>query len=371
MKANTKYILFFLGFLVLLTVSVPSLHINKAQDEAIDIYHLGNSQVSWNVSEYINFIGPPIDISNPHHLEVFRIVIDDKDPNYNWSKIAVEKEWCTDSGVKWDPYISEGLYIDAKSDGGGIYIKSTNKHFIFRNCRVNKSGIKGHDAGVLFRWAENGVIKDNIFTSTRIGIWVQFACWNILVSGNYIIGNTSMLPRAFNVDNNCYNVTYSKNVVFNCHSGMYASRTVLKLKILNNYVANFVYKEWEDAPIYLSEVSGAQINYNTLNGVYAKLGVFTEVIGGGNNTIINNTLVSPYAVDIPDIPILSDGPKLHSSDRCGIGLQECYNNLVAHNLVIKRDSDTAIAGYDVLLTVSLVGIVGTILVIKLRIRKLT
>ncbi|HEC39942.1 MAG TPA: hypothetical protein ENI29_17015, partial [bacterium] len=37
-------------------------------------------------SDYITFVGPPIDTSPPHNNTNFRIFIDDADPNYNWSK---------------------------------------------------------------------------------------------------------------------------------------------------------------------------------------------------------------------------------------------------------------------------------------------
>ncbi|MBA7716792.1 hypothetical protein ES703_125870 [subsurface metagenome] len=106
-----------------------------------------------------------------------------------------------------------------------------------------------------------------------------------------------------------------------------------------------------------------------MDGVYTQLGVFVEVDGGGDNIVVNNTSVSAGSVDVPEIPILSNGPKLQAPDRSAINLQDCYSNLVAHNIILERDSDVGIPGYDTLLILSLAGIVFTALVIKISVKK--
>ena len=367
MKAKNKHLSLFLVFLTLLMVSVPSLYSKKSQ-EGVDIFNLGNSQVSWNVSEYVNFTGPPIDTSPPYYLNVFRIFIDDNDPDYNWSKTEAENAWCSGSGIVGDPYIIEGLYINAQGDGGAIFIKNTSKHFVIRNCWVNNSGAKEHDAAVLVRWSENGIIEDNIFTYTEAGVWVQIGCHNISVSENYMISDPSLYARAFQADKDCGVLDVSGNVMVNFYEPMYL-REVTNITLSNNYVANFVFEEWEDAPVSFYNVNNSEVIYNTLDGVYAQLGVFVEVGGGGNNIVVNNTVVSPGTVEIPEIPILSKGLKLQTPDKSGINLQDCYSNLVAHNRILESDSDLGIPGYEPILTLSLAGIVFTALVIKISVKK--
>lgn len=367
MKAKNKNLLLFLVFLTLLMVSVPSLYSKKSQ-EGVDIFNLGNSQVSWNVSEYINFTGPPIDTSPPYYLEVFRIFVDDNDPNYNWSKTEAENEWCSGSGIVGDPYIIEGLYINPQGDGGGIYIKNTSKYFIIRDCWVNNSGTEEHDAAVLVRWSENGIIEDNIFTYTEMGVWVQVGCHNISVSENYMISDPSLYARAFQADNDCSVLDVSDNVIVNFYSGMYF-RDVANITLSNNYVTNFIFEEWEDPPVWFYTVNDSEVIYNTLDGVYAQLGVFVDVLGGGDNIVINNTVVSPGTVEVPEIPILSIGPKPHAPDRSAINLQDCYSNLVAHNRILESESDLGIPGYEPILILSLAGIVFTALVIKTCLKK--
>jgi len=365
MKAKNKSLLLFLVFLTILMISVPSLYTRKSRD-GVDIgFNLENNQVSWNVSEYDEFTGPPIDTSPPNYLEVFRIFIDGNDPNYNWSKTAAENEWCSGSGVAGDPYIIEGLYINAQGDGGGIYIKNSSKHFVVRDCWVNNSGTKEHDAAVLVRWAENGIIEDNIFTYTRVGVWVQFYCSNITVSGNYMISDPALVARAVAVDYYCSDVDITGNVIVNFYSGMYINNHVVNCTISYNYVANFIFEEWEDAPVRFFRVNDSMATYNTLDGVYTQLGVFVEVFGGGGNIVTDNTAVSASSADIPEIPILSDVP-----DRSAVNLQDCYNNLIAHNRILGGESDAGIPGYDTLLTLSLAGIMFTALVIKISVKKL-
>jgi len=371
-KAKNKHLSLFLVFLTLLIVSVPSLYSKKSQ-EGVDIFNLGNSQVSWNVSEYINFTGPPIDTSPPHYLDVFRIFVDDNDPNYNWSKTEAENEWCSGSGIIGDPYIIEGLYINAQGDGGGIYIKNTSKHFVIRDCWVNNSGAKEHDAAVLVRWAENGIIEDNIFTYTIVGVWVQFYSSNISVLRNYMINDPTyhMYSRAVNLDFYCSDIDMSGNIMVNFRNMMYISLNINNLTLRSNYVANFIFEEWNAAPVSFRGVHDSRVIYNILDGVYAKMGVFVSVSGGMNNIVQNNTVVSPDAVDVPFIPILSDSPKLQTLDRSAIDLQDCNNNLIAHNKILSGDSDSDlnIPGYDTLLTLSLAGIVFTALVIKICLKK--
>ena len=237
MKAKNKGLLLFLVFLTILIVSVPSLYTRKNQD-GVDIFNLGNSQVSWNVSEYAEFTGPPIDTTPPYYSEVFRIFIDDTDPDYNWSKTAAENEWCSGSGVARDPYVIEGLYINAQGEGGGIHIQDSDKHFVVRDCWVNNSGIKEHDAGVLVQYSENGIIENNIFTYTKVGVWVQSECHNISVSENYMISDPSIYSRAFQLAYYCSDIDVSGNVIINFYSGMHISLYVTNFTLRDNYVAN-------------------------------------------------------------------------------------------------------------------------------------
>ena len=342
-------------------ISVPSLLLQGSSDETELGFNLENSQVSFNMSDYVNFTGPPIDAAPPHFLEVFMIFIDDSDPNYNWSKTAAENAWCSGSGISSDPYVIEGLFIDGQGVGGGIFIKHSTKHFIIRNCWVNNSGTHSTQAGVLVSWSENGIIQDNIFGYTEKGVYILSDCKNITVIENYMISNPSVSQRAFAIDGNCENIVAVDNIIINFRSPMYLAN-VANLTLRDNYITNFIYKEWEDPPVIFDIVNDSKVTHNILDGVYAQTGVFVEVLGGSNNTVMNNTVVGG-GVDVPDTPVLSQ------TDRSAVNLQNCNNNLVAHNRILSR-SDTAIPGYDTLLLLSLFGVVFTVLIIKISMKKL-
>lgn len=367
MKTKNKNLVLFLVLLTILMISVPSLNTQKSQDE-VDIFNLRASQVSWNVSEYVEFTGPPIDASYPDYLAVFRIYIDDTDPNYNWSKTKAENAWLTGSGTPGDPYIIEDLYIDAQGDGGGIYIKSTDKHFVIRDCWVNNSGSNEYDVGVLVRWSENGIIEDNIFTYTKKGVWIEFYNNNITVSGNYMISDPSLVARAVDCDYYNNDIVIDGNVIVNFYDGMYIYDFSTNVTISDNYVANFIFEEWEDAPVRFDRVNDSSVVYNMLDGVYTQLGVFAEVLGGGNNIVTDNTVVSADSVNIPEIPILSNNPKLQASGKSGVNLQGSYNNLIAHNKIL-GGADLEIPGYDTLLILSLAGIMFTALIVKICLKR--
>lgn len=366
MKSKNKNLMLFLVFFTLLIVSIPSLNTKKSKD-GVDIFNLGSSQVSWNVSEYVNFTGPSIDTDPPLYLLVFRIFIDENNVNYTWSKTAAENSWCTGSGTPGDPYIIEGLFIDGQGDSGGIYIKNSSKHFIIRNCWVNNSGSKEYDAGVLLHWAKNGIIEDNIFSYTEMGVWIEFYCSNITVSGNYMISDPVLAARALQCDYYNNDIVIDGNVIVNFYSGMYF-RDVSNCTLSNSYVANFIFEEWGDPPVWFRQVNNSEVIYNTLDGVYAKTEFLVEIIGGGDNTVTDNK-VGASTVDIPDIPILSADPEQDALNNRGFSLRDCYNNLIAHNRMLGGDSDLGIPGYDALLTLSLAGIVFTVLVIKIWVKK--
>ena len=366
MKNKDKNLVLFLVFLAILMISIPSLNTKKSQED-VDIFNLGTSQVSWNVSEYVNFTGPPIDTAPPTFLEVFRIFIDDDDPSYNWSKTAAENAWCSGSGIAGDPYVIEGLYINAQGVGGGIHIRNTDKHFIVRNCWVNNSGTHHMNAGVLLRTSENGIIQDNIFTYTEKGVYVITYCSNITVSGNYMVSDPSYYGRAFGISNFCNDIFVCDNVIINYYDGMRIANAE-NVTLKNNYVANFIFDEWEDSPVQFDSVNNSEVIYNTLDGAYSQIGDFVYVYGGTNNTVFNNSIVSDGEFDVPEVPILSGSPKLSASDKTAMDLANCNYNLVAHNRILSS-SEAGIPGYDALFILSLFGIVLAALIIKVNIKK--
>ena len=365
MRRKATNLLLFLVFTTILMVSIPSI-IGRDSKGVTNIgFDLESGQVSWNVSDYDEFIGAPINTSSTSNA--FRIYIDDDDPDYNWTKTEEDYAWCTGAGIEGDPYIIENLYIDAQGDGGGIYIRDSVKHFIIRNCWINNSGTHSIDAAVFLEYVENGNITDNIFSYTRVGLQGTYSCFDISVSENYMISNPVLGARAIKLSYNCNNFTIIRNKIFNFYDGMHFAIDIHNLTLRNNYITNTVFEEWEDPPVRFREVNNSKVIYNTLDGVYAQTGVFVQVLGGTGNTFFNNTIVSG-GVDVPEVPILSADPKLSAPDSSALNFEDCNYNLIAHNRILSS-SDTGIPGYDTLLILGLFGIIFTTLAIRINLKK--
>ena len=72
------------------------------------------------------------------------IFIDDSDPNFNWSKTAVENDWCTGLGTWDDPYVIENVFMEASSASQCITIQNSHTYFQIKNCTI-KNGKRNSD----------------------------------------------------------------------------------------------------------------------------------------------------------------------------------------------------------------------------------
>jgi parallel beta-helix repeat protein len=84
------------------------------------------------------------------------IFIDDADPNYNWSKTAIENPWCSGSGTWNDPYVIERVLMDGNNIGTCITIQNSNVPFMIRNCTLYNA-----EKGIKILNASNFNITDN------------------------------------------------------------------------------------------------------------------------------------------------------------------------------------------------------------------
>ena len=87
------------------------------------------------------------------------ILIDDSDPNYNWTFTA-NYVWCSGSGSWTDPYVIENITINGQGSGNCIEIRNSDAYFIVRNCTLYNSGTS-NNAGIKLDNVENGTIINN------------------------------------------------------------------------------------------------------------------------------------------------------------------------------------------------------------------
>ncbi len=367
MKPKNKNLLFFLVFLTILMISVPSLYTRKSRDET-DIFNLGNSQVSWDVSDYVEFTGPPIDTSPPYYLAVYRIFIDETNPNYTWSKTESENEWCSGLGTEGDPYKIEGLYINAQGIGGCILIDNSNNYFIIKNCWFNYSGMNHNfDAGVMLENTTNGIIENCIFSYVCGGVMMQFYCSDITISGNYLVSDhtTAGFGRAFDLVYFSNNIIITGNKVWNFREGMYVGRAYNCI-IKDNYFKNTIWGEdFDDHCIFITRTNNSQIIYNNFDGVYSNVSNIVVEFDCSDNTITDNRK-QPGAKSLP-IPLVSTYTnKLTTSESYEglIDIRRSHNNLIAHNRQFVPGSGQLIPGYEVWIVTGLISISSISIILR-------
>ena len=120
---------------------------------------------------YYNEIYTENNIGTSDYPVTTPIIIDDSDPNYNWSKTTLENAWCSGSGSWADPYI-----IQEVTTNSSITVDNSNVYFKIMNCVFLTGGINLGDV-------ENGIIVGN---QIHDGFGMNlYSCNFTIVSDNY------------------------------------------------------------------------------------------------------------------------------------------------------------------------------------------
>ena len=91
-------------------------------------------------------------------------------------------------GTQNNPFIIEDWYIDAKSNGHGIHIRDTSKHFIIRNCHILNADIeKDNQKGIYLNGVSNGAVLNCRIEKNHQGLYATMGKNNII--SNFIIFN--------------------------------------------------------------------------------------------------------------------------------------------------------------------------------------
>ena len=210
------------------------------------------------------------------------------------------------NGTPEDPYVIEGLSIDAGS-GVGINIHDTTAHFIVRNCYV-------YDAwttGIRILTSSNGLIEGNVVVDGADGIVAGAGGSNITVINNTCMYNSeAMIVSGSNttvIDNVCvYNTRQGMRVAGNdgvkvinnnCsyNGGSSFSGHGISVDGENALIANNTCNgnggDGTSAGIYFHEVDTATVynntcNYNTWTGIRVYRGSPSLIIT--KNTVVGN-----------------------------------------------------------------------------------
>ncbi len=314
-----------------------------------------------NISDYVTFVGPPINTTPAPYINNFRIYIDDADPNYNWSKTSSENSWLTGSGTPGDPYIIENLFIDADRDGGGIRIVRSTKNFIIRDNWINNSGPNEYNSGILLKdTVENGIIENNLITYVHKGINLEIFCSNITIRNNYLLSDHSTAGNSRSLQVTMSNdITIIGNVAIDHYHGVLFIKNE-NITFSRNYIRNDIWGEdYIVSPVDLRFSNNTKITYNGFGGAYTQSRTFVFMGNGSGNVIFNNSQTITITQSVLGISGAGE-LQIQASDT------SCNNNYIAHNFKFVLSSSQNIPGFDLTL---LIGITGIAFIVVLMLQR--
>ncbi|MFX1498014.1 MAG: nitrous oxide reductase family maturation protein NosD [Promethearchaeota archaeon] len=233
------------------------------------------------------------------------IHIDDTGVNaLNWNTTATVKVWCSGLGTYSNPYVIEGLEIDANGIGNEILIENSNAYFIIRSCNLYNA-----EAAIYLNNVTNGMIIENHLSENGYGIRLDYSSYNNIV-GNDLYGN------AFGTGINLYyssNNTVEGNLVENHYQGIRLDSECSENTILGNTANNN--SNYGILLLYGSEYNDVTGNIVMNQSHYDGIIVY----GSDHNTILENNVF--------DNPLY------------GIHLDGSSNNLLSGNVVFNNELD--------------------------------
>ena len=317
-------------------------------------------------------------ISSYYNLTGSKIIIDDSDPNYNWSKTVAENPWCSGSGTFSDPYIIENVYIDgnmsiAETPGkqfsaNCLSIYRSTAYFIVRGCYFTKSGTGEFNSGISLAYVENGIIYNNSFSFHNQAVLVHDLSSNITIFYNVIehnhelYGNNRAMYLEWSADN-----LIVKNLVINCLVGIQVYNCV-GTEIRQNLLNSSLWGTPELLGMHFWRVNDSKITYNVLAGDYT--GTSFEVLqeDSTGNIVQNNTITGAVPVDLGT----PTPPKTSGVYSDLIKLTQSHFNDVKHNVVFIPgyiSPTTEIPSYDVFIVLGAIGLVSVLLVARTNKKK--
>ncbi len=232
------------------------------------------------------------------NLTGITILIDDDDPNFNWTKVVAENNWCSGAGTWNNPYVIENITINSVNYSSCIEIRNSDAYFIIKNCEVFNSGsyTNIYEAGIKINNTDNGKLINNNCSFNQNGIFLEKS-QNITISGNFINNNDKGIYLRYSKYNNisCNNIVDNTGGI--CLFFYSDDNSILKNSINNNY-AGIEFHSIND-----NNVSENTIQDNT-NGI-----VF---IRSNDNTISGNII---------------------NNNRKGIEFWSCAHNNISGNTV--------------------------------------
>jgi parallel beta-helix repeat protein len=268
-----------------------------------------------------------------------KILIDDSDPNFDWSNTSATYDWCSGNGTWGNPYVIENVYIDGNFDilatPGKIHsencisIRNSIKPFIIRNCTILNSGLEEYDSGIYIRNTRNGIVDNNTIKYCGEGVYVDWYSRNNTIMGNRFISDNVTVPVgvAIFASFQSHNTTIYDNYVFDYYESIHVDESdsaIVERNFLDNTYMNY-------AGIYVAYSNYGKVLRNTFAGSLARY-LYNEFVV--NQTGCTGTVIENNTIQI--VPPQESG--LHMSGAGGfttvVSLESCDYTKVIDNLLI-------------------------------------
>ena len=265
------------------------------------------------------------------------ILIDDADPDFNWSKTADENDWCSGSGTWVDPYIIRDLIIEGLDQKNCIEIKNSNVPFIIQNCELFPAPQNYSVTGIKLENVNNSKILGNYIHSfwgdEHAAIFSRNSCINNTILRNVIYDNCNGIILQHGEKNNISEnrITYTEAISIHISSGK-------NNNINNNNITELSYRNHYRA-IRLVFTSDNIIKGNIITASeYMPMGI--ELVNSPRNNITNNAINinEGYGIYLSgsDHNILLNN-NLEDNANTPLYLSDSDNNLILKNRIIGYD----------------------------------
>ena len=266
------------------------------------------------------------------------IFIDDTDPNYNWSKTALNYAWCSGSGSWADPYVIEHVTINGQGSEFCIKIEDSDVYFIIQNCSLYNSGPFPVLSGIYLFNVDNGKIISTNCSDNYKGIYLSES------NNNTLSGNTAN-NNGFGIDlGDSDNNLLSGNIVSSNSFGidLWGSDNN---KLLGNNANN------NDYGISLREsnnnnLSGNTVSNNNLHGIsldYSNNNNLSENIMNFCGISLSGSFAEVASHIIDDTNLVNNKPVYYYVNELGLGLSNFTN---AGQIFLINCNNSIISGFN-------------------------
>jgi len=230
------------------------------------------------------------------------------------------------AGTESDPYILDGLEIDAGDDQYGIEIRSTSHHFILRNITVRNANINNtqwnNDGwGIYMGHVQNAVLENmSVLKSKTYGLQIT-QCTNILIRmGNFSDHTRTGILVSESTD---IRVIYNR-MVDNGDEGILVTGSTNDILLKNNSISNCTFG-------IQIESSGVIVEGNSIRNC---AGGIRQHYGESSSILENILEDNAYGINVEDNWHSIRGNTISSSFYCGIEINNGHFVELKQNLIM-------------------------------------